>query len=88
MMCVCGGVGGGLSRPQREKAQASVQSVCVCCHEIFSKIFAQRPLWMSEITSELEFNALVLKTADCSPFLILFPPLNLSLFYSLIYSFL
>lgn len=30
--------------------------VCVCCHKIFSKIFAQRPPWMSKITSKLELD--------------------------------
>lgn len=42
--------------------------MCVCCHEIFSKIFTQQPLWMSKITSELEFDPPVLApVAPLSP---------------------
>lgn len=54
--------------------------VCVCCHQIFDKIFAQQPLWMSRMAAELELDPSWLKQWTGS--LSLSPALSLSLLLS------
>lgn len=63
--------------------------VCVCCHQIFDKIFAQQPLWMSRMAAELELDPSWLKqwTGSLSLYLLLSLSLSCSLSLSLTLSF-
>ena len=83
-MCVAVLVG---CQGHREKKLKHECGLCVCCHEIFSKIFAQRPPWMSEITSELELDPPLLKNNGPAFSLSHSVASESSLFHTLIYSF-